>query len=132
LGDYTVSFNSLAVFDTEDGRNVARAVVGVTKDGRAVGELYPRRDYYYESQQPMTIPGVRSTWEDDFYVLLVDWQPISSAGATFKIYHNPLVNWLWLGGLVFILGTLVAAWPDRDPEASFVAERRSRYAEAKA
>jgi cytochrome c-type biogenesis protein CcmF len=132
LGDYTISFNSLAVFDTEDGRNVARAVVGVSKDGRAVGELYPRRDYYYESQQPMTIPGVRSTWEDDFYVLLVDWQPISSAGATFKIYHNPLVNWLWLGGFVFILGTLVAAWPDRDPETSLAAERRSRYAGAKA
>lgn len=131
LGDYTVSFNSLAVFDTEDGRNVARAVVGVSKDGRAVGELYPRRDYYYESQQPMTIPGVRSTWEDDFYVLLVDWQPISSAGATFKIFHNPLVNWLWLGGFVFILGTLVAAWPDRDPETSLAAERRSRYAGAK-
>jgi cytochrome c-type biogenesis protein CcmF len=132
LGDYQVSFNSLAVFDTEDGRNVARAVVDVSKDGRSVGQLYPRRDYYYESQQNMTIPGVRSTWEDDFYVLLVDWQPISSAGATFKIYHNPLVNWLWFGGLVFILGTLVAAWPDPDPEASFAAERRSSYAGVKA
>ncbi len=54
--------------------------------------------------------------EDDLYVLLVDWQPISADGATFKIYHNPLVNWLWLGGLVFILGTMVAAWPDKDPE----------------
>ncbi len=72
----------------------------------------------------MTIPGVRSTLEDDLYVLLVDWQPISSQGATFKIYHNPLVNWLWLGGFVFILGTLVAAWPDKDPEP--VTERKSR------
>jgi cytochrome c-type biogenesis protein CcmF len=91
-------------------------VVDVSKNGRFLTELYPRRDYYFESQQPMTIPGVRSTMEDDLYVLLVDWQPISTAGATFKIYHNPLVNWLWLGGLVFILGTLVAAWPDKDPE----------------
>jgi hypothetical protein len=53
--------------------------------------------------------------EDDLYVLLVDWQPLSTAGATFKIYHNPLVNWLWFGGFVFILGTLVAAWPDKEP-----------------
>ena len=132
LGDYTVTFDSLAVFDTADGRNVARAVVGVSKDGQVVGELYPRRDYYYESQQPMTIPGVRSTWEDDFYILLVDWQPISSAGATFKIYHNPLVNWLWLGGFIFILGTLVAAWPDRDPERSRITTRSSGYATVKA
>jgi cytochrome c-type biogenesis protein CcmF len=132
LGDYTVNFDSLSVFDTADGRNVARAVVGVSKNGQLVGELYPRRDYYYESQQPMTIPGVRSTWEDDFYVLLVDWQPISSAGATFKIYHNPLVNWLWLGGFVFILGTLVAAWPDRDPERSRITTKAAGYATVKA
>ena len=83
LGDYTISYDSLAVFDTEDGRNVARAVVSVDKNGRNVGELYPRRDFYYESQQPMTIPGVRSTWEVDFYVLLFDWQPVSTQSATF-------------------------------------------------
>ena len=116
LGHYTVQFDSLSVFDTGDGRNVARAVVSVYKDGKYVGELHPRRDYYYESQQPMTIAGVRSTMEDDLYVILADWQPLSTAGATFKIYHNPLVNWLWLGTIVFILGTLVAAWPDKEPE----------------
>ena len=125
LGDYSISFDSLATFDTADGRNVARAVVGVYHNGSYVGELHPRRDYYYESQQPMTIPGVRSTWEDDFYVLLVDWQPISSQGATFKVYRNPLVNWLWLGGIVFILGTLVAAWPDRDPETTRLPVKRT-------
>jgi cytochrome c-type biogenesis protein CcmF len=66
----------------------------------------------------MTIPGVRSTLEDDFYVLLVGWEPIAAQGATFKVYLNPLVNFVWLGGLVFIIGTLVAAWPDREPEAA--------------
>jgi cytochrome c-type biogenesis protein CcmF len=125
LGQYTLRYDSLAVFDTADGRNVARAVVSVYKNGVFVGELYPRRDYYYESQQPMTIPGVRSTMEDDFYVLLVDWQPVSTEGATFKVYHNPLVNWLWLGGLVFILGTLVAAWPERESQARVVKESKA-------
>jgi cytochrome c-type biogenesis protein CcmF len=81
-----------------------------------VGELYPRRDYYYESQQPVTIPGVRSTMEDDLYIILADWQPLSTTGATFKIYHNPLINWLWLGGFVFVIGMLWAAWPDKEPE----------------
>jgi len=132
LGQYSISYDSLATFDTPDGRNVARAVVSVFKNNQYLGELHPRRDYYYESQQPMTIPGVRSTWEDDLYVLLVDWQPVSSTGATFKVYHNPLVNWLWLGGFVFILGTLVAAWPERDPEPESVTVRRTGYAPAKA
>ncbi|MEJ2262990.1 MAG: heme lyase CcmF/NrfE family subunit [Anaerolineales bacterium] len=132
LGNYSITYDSLANFDTADGRNVARAVISVYKNGKYVGELHPRRDYYYEAQQPMTIPGVRSTMEDDFYVLLVDWQPISSQGATFKIYHNPLVNWLWLGGFVFIFGTLVAAWPERESELVRERARRSSYATAKA
>jgi cytochrome c-type biogenesis protein CcmF len=119
LDGYVITYDSLAEFDTSDNRNVARAEISVFKDGEFVGNLYPRRDYFYESQQPMTIPGVRSTLEDDFYVLLVDWQPISTQEATFKIYHNPLVNWVWLGGLVFIAGTLVAALPARgsDPDS---------------
>jgi len=132
LGRYTMTFKDLAEFTTPDGRLVTRAVVDVSKNGAFVGQLYPRRDFYFESQQPMTIPGVRSTMEDDFYVLLVDWQPISSAGATFKIYHNPLVNWLWFGALIFIVGTLIAAWPDRDPEEARQRAASRPYAPAKA
>jgi cytochrome c-type biogenesis protein CcmF len=130
LGEFTVKYDSLATFDTQDGRNVARAVVSIYDKGKYIGELHPRRDFYYESQQQMTIPGLHSTMAGDLYVLLVDWQPISSEGATFKIYNNPLVNWLWLGGFVFIFGTLIAAWPDRDLEAEAVPVRRKVVAAA--
>ncbi len=117
LDSYTITFKDLAVFDTADGRNVARAVVSVSQYGQPLGDLYPRRDYYYELQQPVTIAGLHSTLAGDLYIILVDWQPISSGGTTFKVFHNPLVGWLWIGGLVFILGTAVAAWPDREAEA---------------
>ncbi|MEK6222613.1 MAG: heme lyase CcmF/NrfE family subunit, partial [Chloroflexota bacterium] len=114
IKDYVLRYDSLAEWETNDNRFVTRAVVSVYKDGEFVKELYPRRDYFFESQQGMTIPGVRSTIEDDFYVLLVDWQPVSTQNATFKIYHNPLVNWLWFGSLIFILGTIIAAWPQNE------------------
>jgi cytochrome c-type biogenesis protein CcmF len=129
LGDYRMVYDSLAQFDTPDGRNVARAVVSVYRDGQLLGELYPRKDYYYVSQQPMSIPGVRSTLEDDFYVLLVGWEPIDLGGATFKVYHNPLVNLVWLGGLIFILGTLVAAWPSGRGKRRSVKTRQTIKAE---
>lgn len=124
LGEYSLTYDSLSVFDTQDGRNVARAVLSVEKNGEYVGELYPRRDYFFESQQPMTIPGLRSTWEDDLYVILIDWQPISTQGATFKVYKNPLVNFMWLGGLIFFFGTLLAAWPAKETQVSSARERR--------
>ncbi|MFN2215637.1 MAG: heme lyase CcmF/NrfE family subunit [Anaerolineales bacterium] len=127
LDNYTVTFDSVAQFDTAGGRNVTRAVLSVYEDGKYVGQVFPRRDYYYESQQPMTIPGLRSNLKDDLYVILVDWQPISAVGATFKIYKNPLVNWLWIGAIIFIFGLFIAAWPDNQPVKQ---EVRSRMVKA--
>lgn len=112
LAGYTMVYDRLDVFDTPDGRNIARAVVSLSRDGQDLGEIYPRRDYFYDSNQPMTIPGVRSTLRDDFYVVLVDWKEISQQGATFKVYHNPLVRWMWVGAWVFIVGVVFAVWPD--------------------
>jgi cytochrome c-type biogenesis protein CcmF len=125
LGDYKVTYESLAIFDTNDGRNIARAVVDVYHNNNFVDELFPRRDYFYEAQQPMTIPGLRSTWEDDLYIVLIDWLPISTEGATFKIYRNPLVNWLWTGSFVFIIGTFIAAWPNKEPKVKRVKSRQT-------
>jgi cytochrome c-type biogenesis protein CcmF len=28
-----------------------------------------------------------------------------------KVYRNPLVNWIWLGGFVFVLGNALVLWP---------------------
>ncbi len=127
VGGFTMRFDSVADFPTDDRRQVTRATVTVfDSTGAQVAELHPRRDYFIDSGQPMTIPGVRSTLGEDFYVLLVDWQPISANSATFKVYVNPLINLVWFGGIVFILGTLVAAWPDADEE------RRYAVAPAKA
>jgi len=127
LNDYTIRYDSLSVFDVPDGRNVARAVVSVFRNDQLVTELYPRRDFYYDANQPMTIPGVRSTVEDDLYILLVDWQEISTRNATFKVYHNPLVTWMWYGSWVLLLGILVAAWPSGTRTAAPESSRKKAY-----
>jgi cytochrome c-type biogenesis protein CcmF len=123
LGEYSIQYESLAEFETADGRLVDRAVVDVYQGDEPIAQLYPRRDFYYESQQAMTIPGLRSSAENDVYVLLVEWEPLTAQRATFKVYVNPLVNWVWWGGFVFIAGTLIAAWPEA--ELSYAPARRS-------
>ncbi len=115
LNGYSLTYVSLANFNAADGRNVTRAVMEVSRNGDPVGQLHPQNYYFYESQQTMTVPGLRSTPADDLYVVLVDGTPGGS--ATFKVFRNPLVMWLWMGAFVFILGTLVAAWPQRELES---------------
>ncbi|MCZ2128341.1 MAG: heme lyase CcmF/NrfE family subunit [Anaerolineales bacterium] len=130
LGEYRVEYRELASWDDIGaGVNYTRSVVDIYENGIYLGKLYPRIDYYYDSQQNMTIPGQHATLRDDLYILLVDWQPVSAQGATFKIYVNPLVNWLWIGSLLFIFGLVFAAWPDRDPAEAPV--RRKVRAENK-
>jgi cytochrome c-type biogenesis protein CcmF len=117
LGAYTITYQSLSVADTNDGRNVAEAAVAVEKNGQPLTVLNPRREFFYDHNQSMTIPAVRSTFEDDLYVLLIDWREINTDSATFKVYHNPLVKWLWLGSGMFVIGTLVAVWPDKKKDS---------------
>ncbi|GAB4498650.1 MAG: heme lyase CcmF/NrfE family subunit [Anaerolineales bacterium] len=116
LSEYRVEYRELASWDDFGaGVNYTRSVVDIYENGIFIGQLFPRIDYYYDSQQNMTIPGQHATLRDDLYILLVDWQPVSSQGATFKIYVNPLVNWLWIGSFTFLFGLIFASWPDKDP-----------------
>jgi len=41
---------------------------------------------------------------------VVEGMPFTAEEATFKIYQNPLVNWLWIGIFVFVVGMLLAIW----------------------
>jgi cytochrome c-type biogenesis protein CcmF len=61
---------------------------------------------------------------EDVYVLLVAWEDVGLAGSTFKIYLNPLVNWIWGGGLMLIAGTLAAAWPAKQTAVSWLVVRQ--------
>ncbi|MGE5249145.1 MAG: cytochrome c-type biogenesis CcmF C-terminal domain-containing protein, partial [Bacteroidota bacterium] len=109
IAGYELKFKELLGYPGSDGRDIVEAVTSLSKDGQTIRELRPRRDYFVVQEQPVTVPGVYSTPGMDFYVMLVGWDE-SGASATFKIYVNSLINWTWIGGIVMIIGTLIAAW----------------------
>lgn len=128
LAGYTVRYDDLAQFQHEDGRFVTRAEMTLFKDGKELATLAPRYDLYPDGQ-PMTIPAVRSTLVDDVYVILVNWEGISADSTPFKVYHNPLVKWVWIGAYLFLIGILVAAWTEDDGENKLIkAPARKRKA----
>ena len=90
---------------------ITKATIKVSRNGQEIGILHPSYDFFIPQQQPMTRPALQHSLIEDLYVTIHGWEG-NGATATFKAYVNPLVNWLWIGGLVFILGTLVAGWPD--------------------
>ena len=110
VGTYELTYQGLREGASPDDRIITEAILEVKFNGHPAGELIPTREYFVVQEQPMTIPGKHSTLTDDLYVILGGWEG-NGETATFKAYINPLVNWLWIGGFVFIIGTLVAGWP---------------------
>ncbi|MCB8918926.1 MAG: heme lyase CcmF/NrfE family subunit [Ardenticatenaceae bacterium] len=126
LGNYSMTFNGITRYPGPDDLLITEADVSVFYNGEFVRTLNPRTELYTRSGQPMTIPKARSTISEDFYVLLVNWEQTSTNLATFRVYLNPLINWVWAGGIIFVLGTLIAAWPDPIDERVSVAARARR------
>ena len=120
LGDYEMEFLGATRFPGPDDLMITEATVDVYDNGNYVGQLTPRTELYTRTNQPMTIPSARSTISEDFYVLMINWEPTSADQATFRIYLNPLINWVWAGGFIFFFGTLIAAWPDPSPKRKAV------------
>lgn len=116
LGDFEMRFNGVTRYPGADDLLITEANLDLYKNGKLVRQLTPKIELYQRSGQPMTIPSARSTITEDFYVILVNWEPTSADAATFRIFLNPLINWVWAGGLVFVFGTIIAAWPEREKQ----------------
>ncbi len=124
MGNYEMVFNGVERYPGPDDLLITEADVDVFYNGAFVKNLKPRTEFYTRTGQPMTIPAARSTVSEDFYVLLVNWEPTSATEATFRVYLNPLINWVWAGGAIFVIGTLIAAWPDARKEKVAEAKRQ--------
>jgi cytochrome c-type biogenesis protein CcmF len=111
VGTYKITYHGLSDAPSPDDRLITEAELRVTYNGKPVGAVTPQREFFVVQQQPMTKPGKRMSLADDLYVILAGWEG-SGETATFKVYINPLVNWLWIGGFALIIGTLVAGWPN--------------------
>jgi cytochrome c-type biogenesis protein CcmF len=89
------------------GGAVAR--IALYRGEEPLGVMAPEKRMYWLEQQPASIPSVHSTLREDLYVILTALEPDGS--ATLKVYRNPLVNWIWIGGAIFVLGTALVMWP---------------------
>jgi cytochrome c-type biogenesis protein CcmF len=100
----------------------ARALFSVSKDGKSLGTLGSEKRLYERwEDQWITEVGVRHAPLEDVYIILesagldlgsIFNDPNSPQRATFTFLVNPLVSFIWLGGLVLTLGGLIAMWPE--------------------
>jgi len=111
IGDYTLVYRSLDERQVSNATEI-RATLGVTRGDRDLGTLQAGKNAYTIEQQVSNEVGIRSdrlTGEDLFVIA----EQIDPNGTVyFRVFVKPLVNLIWVAGLVFLLGSVIALWPD--------------------
>src|SRR5215468_6496830 len=111
LRQYVFRVDDLAVEDTPN-YTAEKAVVSLFENGKKVAMMYPEHRNYKASQQSTTEVSLRSTAREDLYLVFQGATPDGSK-AIMQLYLNPLVAWVWAGGVVLGLGTLIAMLPNK-------------------
>jgi cytochrome c-type biogenesis protein CcmF len=109
VGRYTIRYDRVETAENGHMSSLA-AVLDVSIGGRSVATLRPEKRFYKKPQQPTTEVANRSTLREDLYVVLGSYDPKTQL-ITILAYVNPLVVWIWIGGLVLAIGTAITVWP---------------------
>jgi cytochrome c-type biogenesis protein CcmF len=111
IGPYTLVTQT---FEPRPGPNYEseRATIEVLTGNRQLMLLYPERRFFPSGEQTSTMVSIYSTLREDLYVVFAGRDPTSNA-PVIHAYLNPLVKWIWLGGVVLVFGTLLSLLPNR-------------------
>ena len=119
IGRYNLLLQS---FDSKPERNYTseRMVVEVLQNNQPLMMLYPERRFFQTNQESGTMVAIYSTLRDDLYVVYAGQSPDTQT-PVIHAYLNPLVKWIWLGGAIVVMGTIVTLLPNRRSVLVFAA-----------
>jgi cytochrome c-type biogenesis protein CcmF len=117
---HTYTFTHLGVSQFEQlNRIVSQASVQVAVDGKPAGIMSSEKRQHFseptpglrqKSFEPSTEVGIRSNLQEDLYIVYAG-SVQGTEEAVYRFTLNPLVLWVWIGGLVLVFGGLITMWP---------------------
>ncbi|MBA3376160.1 MAG: heme lyase CcmF/NrfE family subunit [Actinobacteria bacterium] len=123
IGDYRLQYRTLDERIAANATEI-RAELAVSRGGRDLGTLEAGKNAYTIEEQVSNEVGIRSdplTGEDLFVIA----EQIDPDGTVyFRVFVKPLVNLIWIAGLVFLLGSLITLWPDAREQRRLVERTR--------
>ncbi len=108
--DYNLTYKGLNQYPTAS-KQVVAANLEVSQNGKYLGNMAPAKEFHRGHEQPNTEVDVHTTLIEDLYLILTGWE--DDGTANFRLIVNPMVVWIWIGGVVLLFGTVIAFLPDR-------------------
>src|SRR5213595_2577313 len=117
---YTFTHLGVSQYDALN-RQVTAATLEIARNGKRLGVLTTEKRQHVDgfgrpTFQPSTEVGIRSDVREDLYVVLAGLVN-GTEQAVFRFTINPLVWWVWYGGMIVALGGLIVMWPGGSPAA---------------
>jgi cytochrome c-type biogenesis protein CcmF len=119
VGGYTLTYQGMRSSDTPHTASML-AEITVARGGQVLTTMYPEKRFYKRQQQPTTEIALRTTLREDLYLVLGSYDDKSGL-MTLQVFINPLVVWLWLGGITMVLGTMIVMMPTAAEQRSLAA-----------
>ncbi|MDP3191927.1 heme lyase CcmF/NrfE family subunit [Rhodoferax sp.] len=105
LAGYTLTFRGVTEVPGPNFSAVVADLI-VSRDGNNVDRLNPEKRVYHASRKQMTESAIRYSITGDLYAAL--GEPLKAGAWSVRLYHKPLVIWIWLGALVMASGAAIA------------------------
>jgi cytochrome c-type biogenesis protein CcmF len=97
--------------------------------GKRIGVVAAGKNHYNVEQFFSNAVGLHTDWLRAEDVMLIGDQFDKDGSVFLKIAVNPLIDLIWIAGVVFLLGSVVAMWPDAREQRQLA--RRSREIDAR-
>jgi cytochrome c-type biogenesis protein CcmF len=105
IAGYTIALD--AVNDVNEGDHTAtRADMRLLKGDRLITEMHPEKRFFPVENGTQTDVAIRTNLLSDVYAVIGDSD--GKGGYTLRLYWNPLVPWIWLGGALMAFGGIVS------------------------
>jgi cytochrome c-type biogenesis protein CcmF len=105
ISRYEFRFDGVREIEGPNYRGV-EGTVAVLRDGAPHEVLHPEKRIYNVQQMPMTEAAIDSGLSGDLYVSL--GEPVGGGAWAVRVYHKPLVTWIWGGCALMALGGALA------------------------
>jgi cytochrome c-type biogenesis protein CcmF len=95
-------------------------VTAISLKGAGSSGEYETRLNFYPQMGPIATPVVKYSVYNDYYFVLMQFDQQRGQWITLKVIVTPMVLWLWISGLIIVLGTLYILWPSPAPNPARV------------
>ncbi len=120
VGGLTLAYHGLSQRPAANATEL-RARVDLIRDGRVVSRIEPGKNSYPVERMTSNEMAIHTDWlrAQDVDVI-ADQVDVRTGAVFFRVLVKPLVNLIWLAGLVFLGGALITLWPDAREERRLV------------